>query len=297
MAPDAYTVLTVGRGSELAAAWPIVFEEGPSGLVIDMPLLTQKLGILFADTGAKYAERLSREHRLISQLIDQLPSFIGFRHRFHENFTNWLPFHWRGFHQTSRYTYLLPDLSDPERLWSEMRSTTRSRINRARKSGLVADQDLSFDAFLVLNDKTFSRQGLANPIPSDLLERVDLACRVHAGRRIVAARDRSGTVHAAVYVVWHNGTAYYLMGGSEPSLRSSGASSLAMWEAIKFSAGVAARFDFEGSVMEPIEHAFRGLGGRQTPYAVIRKSHAARPVGLKANAARIAGGFKRLFRS
>ena len=50
--------------------------------------------------------------------------------------------------------------------------------------------------------------------------------------------------HAGVYIVWDSNSAYYIMGGGDPELRSSGATTLCMWEAIKFSASVTACFDF-----------------------------------------------------
>lgn|GEM_PF-4541022 len=55
------------------------------------------------------------------------------------------------------------------------------------------------------------------------------------------------------------------------ALRTSGASSLLLWEAIRFALQVAERFDFEGSMFEPIERFFRGFGAVQKPYFQISK--------------------------
>src|SRR5919106_2186938 len=65
--------------------------------------------------------------------------------------------------------------------------------------------------------------------------------------------------------------ASYLMGGSDPRLRTSGAMSLLMWEAIKFAGQVARRFDFEGSMLQPVERFFRAFGARQVPYARLTR--------------------------
>ena len=56
------------------------------------------------------------------------------------------------------------------------------------------------------------------------------------------------------------------MGGSDPDIRSSGANSLCLWEAIKFSKIVTKSFDFEGSMIEPIERFMRAFGSSQTPF-------------------------------
>jgi hypothetical protein len=61
------------------------------------------------------------------------------------------------------------------------------------------------------------------------------------------------------------------MGGANPELRSSGATSLCLWEAIRFASKVCSRFDFEGSMIEPVERFFRGFGARQVPYFQINK--------------------------
>jgi hypothetical protein len=61
------------------------------------------------------------------------------------------------------------------------------------------------------------------------------------------------------------------MGGGDPHLRTSGAGSLVLWEAIKFAATVSEQFDFEGSMIEPVERFFRAFGGTPTPYFSIQK--------------------------
>ena len=122
----------------------------------------------------------------------------------------------------------------------------------------------------MLNEKTFARQGLSQPVPHDIVRRIDDACVRRACRTIVGARDGEGTLYAAVYIVKDGDTAYYLMGGSDPTLRQSGASQLAMWEGIKDAGRSVRRFDFLGSMIKPIEHAFRGFGARQFSYTAIQ---------------------------
>jgi hypothetical protein len=53
------------------------------------------------------------------------------------------------------------------------------------------------------------------------------------------------------------------MAGSDPRFRTSGAMSLLTWEAIKYAGQVTRRFDFEGSMLRPVERFFRAFGGRQ----------------------------------
>lgn len=65
------------------------------------------------------------------------------------------------------------------------------------------------------------------------------------------------------------------MGGEDPELRNSGAGILLIWEAMKFTFEVLKlnRFDFEGSMLEPVERVRRDFGAIQTPYFAISKSN------------------------
>jgi hypothetical protein len=80
------------------------------------------------------------------------------------------------------------------------------------------------------------------------------------------AQDKFEKNHAGVLIIWDRQSAYYLMGGGNPDLRASGATSLCMWEAIKFASTITKKFDFEGSMIESIERFFRGFGSVQKTY-------------------------------
>jgi predicted acetyltransferase len=85
------------------------------------------------------------------------------------------------------------------------------------------------------------------------------------------AEDGNSNYHAAIYLIWDRDCTYYLMGGADPEFRNSGAMSLLIWEGINQAAQRKQSFDFEGSMIEPIEHFFRSFGGEQTHYLQITK--------------------------
>lgn len=272
VAPGAVEIVEIRRGRAVLAAWPLVVCTRDGERHIGMPALSQRLGILFAPSNAKPIEQQSTNQRLAGELIDKLPAFATFRQNFHENFTDWLPFHWRGFAQTTRYTYTLDCRDDLDTLWGAMRPHHRKSIRKAQNRGVHIRDDLPLDRFLELNRKTYARQKLDQPASDGELRRLDEAVCANAARRIFAGVDADGRVHAAVYVAWDNGVAYYLMGGSEPTLRDSGAHVFALWAAICFARTVAARFDFEGSMLPQVERVFRGFGATQRPYFAIAKA-------------------------
>lgn len=263
----------IEENGEPVASMPYVSRRELGFTVLKHPPLTQTLGPWVRPSRAKTAKRLSREKELLTALIDRLPPFDHFSQNWHYTQTNWLPFYWRGFRQTTRYTYVLPELADEATLWDELGTNIRGDIRKAtNRFGLRVRDDLGLDAFLALNRKVFERQGRPVPFGEDVVRRLHDACRQRNACRILVAEDAEGRRHAGVYLVWDTNSAYYLMGGSDPELRSSGASSLCLWHAIKYAATVTRRFDFEGSMIEPIERYFRAFGARQVPYFAISRT-------------------------
>jgi hypothetical protein len=242
-----------------------------------MPPLTPKLGILFAPSTAKYAERLSHEQRMVELLIEHLPSYITFRNTFHETFTDWLPFFWEDFAQTTRYTYMLEDLADMEAVWAGMREARRRAIRKAEKQNISVCEIDDIEYFHHLTTKSFSRQAMAMPYSLELVAAIDNALKTNAGRRLTIAEDSQGRVHACDYLAYDDRLGVSLLGGADPELRSSGAQVLLEWESIKFSSTKANKFDFEGSMIQDIEHFMRGFGATQTPYFDISRRCAGYP--------------------
>jgi lipid II:glycine glycyltransferase (peptidoglycan interpeptide bridge formation enzyme) len=271
VAPGMYEILEIKKNGGFQAAWPVVHQDGDEAKHFCMPALTQKLGILFAPSDAKPAEVQSTNQKLATELINQLGDTASFHQNFHENFTDWLPFYWRGFAQTTRYTYVFEDISDTAVLWNNLRQRTRTEIRKAQKLGIRIKDDLDLAQFVEVIRKTFERQD-RSPLASDeFVYRLDAACAKNAGRKIFAGVDPQGRVHAALYVVWLDNVAYTVMGGGDPEFRRSNAYRLACWEALVFASSIARRFDLMGSMLPQVEPVFRGFGASQLPYSSITK--------------------------
>ena len=271
VAPGAWGEVVVDRGGRAAARMPWVKAKRRGMTLLVTPPLTKTLGPWIRPEPGRTTSRLEREKDLMNELIDGLPRCDYFEQNFHPSVTNWLPFHWRGFEAAARCTYVLPDLADLDAVWSGTRQNVRTDVRKAQKKLAIRD-DLGLAEFLRLHEMTFTRQEMAMPYPRALVERVDAACAQRGRRKILFAADAAGAVHAAAYVVWDAQSAYYLMGGADPELRSSGAGSLVLWEAIRACAKVAPQFDFEGSMLEPIERFFRAFGAEQRPYFHVTRT-------------------------
>ncbi|MCP1198062.1 GNAT family N-acetyltransferase [Notoacmeibacter sp. MSK16QG-6] len=267
VAPDAWNVALVKQSGRVQAALPYVIQRRFGMRFIDQPALTQFTGPWLAERSGREQNRLTAEKDIFYSLIDQLPDYDSFRQNWHHSLANWLPFHWRGFSQTTRYTYRLTDLADLDAVWKGFSSNIRSDVRKAEKRFEVRlRKEPTLDALLALARKTFERQGKLMPYTANLVGRINTACAARGQRRIFIAEDSQGRAHAGCYLVWDDQCAYYLIGGGDPELRNSGATSFVVWEAIRFAAGISSSFDFEGSMLEPVERFFRSFGATQTQY-------------------------------
>jgi GNAT acetyltransferase-like protein len=272
VAPGAFQVLLAEAEGEIHAAWPVVSRSaGPSLPLIVQPSLTPWLGILYGPPGEqKRQTRLGRERQLTDQLVSQLPPFRMLQTAFHRNYDYWTPLYWAGFTQTTRYTFVFEDLNI-DVVWKGLAENVRRQVRKAEKLGLTVEATDDLAAFWSVHVQTFGRHGRQVPYDLELVRRIDAACRSRDARRLLIARDREGRVHAGIYVVWDSRSVYYLMGGADRHLRNSGAMSLTMWEAIRLAAGFSKSFDFEGSMLEPVERFVRAFGALPVPYSVITK--------------------------
>lgn len=271
MAPGAWREVTVSSGGVLRARWPIYEERRGLFHVITLPPLTHRLGP-WLDLGdaSKSSRRYELEKELTVALLQQLPRYDILQINCHSGITNVLPFVWAGFEAMARYTYVIDLTQTEEQLWSGLRENIRRESRKARKQLTIETTD-DVAACIRLIGKSYARQGNPNPFDSPAMYRLDAACAQRGRREILVARDQSGAIHASVYLVWDTNTTYYLAGGADPELRTSGAHSLLMWEALMRSKARSVEFDMTGSMVESIERFFRAFGGQQRIYFSLNK--------------------------
>jgi hypothetical protein len=274
VSPGQWLSLETRRNDGLAARMPIVLRRKYGFRIIRQPPLTPTLGPWVRPANGPSTKYLGEQRKLFDEIIDQLPEWDYFEANFNHRIGDWLPFYWRGFKQTTLYTYMLQDTSSIDRLWRGLRENVRRNVRNAEKRVSIRD-DLPVDAFLDLAELTFARQKQDLPFKRALFHRIDAACAARGARRMFFAEDAERHLHAAIYLVVDAEYVYYLLGGADPQLRSSGAQTLLFWEAIKFASEIGRRFDFEGSMIEPIERVFRAFGAVQVPYLQV---YAARPL-------------------
>ena len=267
---DKWEVFLYMNGSVVEAAMLVYV---PCEGVIMMPPYSQTLGVWFNPVfeDARYSKELYRKRFICDYFISRLPRVRSFSINFHYSFTDWLPFYWRGFSQTTRYTYVFPSISNLDEMDLGLNDNVKRNRRKAKERyGLEVKRGVSADVFLKVNSQTYERQGRRMYCPDVLRDLIDVSCKRSQGD-IWGAYDGEGRLHAAVFIVWQEGCAYYIAGGADPELRKSGAHALVMWEAICDVAKVSSSFDFEGSMIEGVERFFREFGAIQMPYFVLSK--------------------------
>ncbi|GHU80070.1 hypothetical protein FACS1894145_5650 [Bacteroidia bacterium] len=258
------------KNGEIEAAMPYY---APGSRVISMPLYTQTMGIWFnpAFEDKQYSRNLFRKQAICEDFIMRLPAHDYFLQNFHHSFTDWLPFYWHGFRQTTRYTYVLPDIGNPNELWNGLCENITRNIQKAKnKFQLTVKRKVPTDKFLELNAQTYLRQGMKPYYPEMLKKLIELSRSRNQGD-VWGAYDSENRLYAAVFVVWQENCAYLIAGASDEAFRKSGGQALALWTAIKDLSGTVRSFDFEGSMLRGVERFYREFGAQQMPFFVIEK--------------------------
>lgn len=272
VAPGRWGQATVSHDGRIVARIPWAEERMPVRGIhlrrVGSPRLTPFLAPRLELGDGKHVTRLAREHRLLGELIDDLPPFDYLSYTFGPSFTNWLPFADRGFAASLRTTYVIDALDDLDAVRRGMSDDCRKAIRKAEKI-VAVETDTRVDRLVSMIDSTFTRQGRDNPWGAELLERLFAAVHERGAGEILTAVDAAGETHASMLLVYDTDQSYYLTGGTNTALRSSGAHSLLLWEAIQRSAARVGVFDFEGSMIPGVARFFRGFGSRPVSYVHV----------------------------
>lgn len=264
----------IGTDGRMQAAWPTVTRRSRAGVVRVGAPLTPALGPLLPPREGRSAR--SREAELLDALLEQLGPYLHLEARCSPAFDYWTPLHWHGFGQTSHYTWRMEAPVDVEAAWLHAHERVRRNVRKAGKQG-VAIVDGASGSLVEMMGETFSRQDLTGAAPDSAMVQRLVAAAVERQRgEVLEARDAGGRLHAAGLFVWDARSTWYLAGGADTALRSSGAMTALMWEAIRRSADRGTAFDFEGSMLRHVELFVRAFGGVPAAYSIVRHTPSSR---------------------
>lgn len=235
--------------------------------------LTQNNGIIyFYPPGLKYDRKLAFEINVANELIDELEKMdiVKYRQYFHYSFTNWLPFFWRGYKQTTRYTYVIDDTSSLENIYSNFNGNIRKHLKKAEKI-VTIHRGMSAEEFYEMNKRTYERQMIDIPYGFNLFNKLYNNLLDNNCLEILFSMDTEGNIHSSALFAYDSTSVYYLMSGSNEEYRDSQSLTLLIYEGIKIAHKLGKSFDFEGSMKMNIERFFRQFGAVQKPYFDVIK--------------------------
>lgn len=181
-----------------------------------------------------------------------------------------MPFWWRGFKATPRYTYQI-DLRRPlADIVKGFTATRRNDISKARRDGLTTEPANDLRVVYHLVKGTFLRQSARLDV--SVLENI-LFRFARPDNSYAYVTRRGDRAIACTFMVHDRRTAYYLLGGYDAEDRHHGAGALAILTSIEEAQrrGLAV-FDFEGSMIPAIERFFRGFGGELVHYFTVNRA-------------------------
>ena len=250
--------------ARITAALPY-FQKSKFGLqYLTMPPITPFLGPWFApDAAHNSSSELSYCEALLSELLDQLPRYAFHIQRFHQDLVNPLPFHWAGYTEEGKYTFVIQDCTDQESLLEGFTADIRKRIRKGERTLTVETPEDSRESLALINGM-LDKKLKDNWFDVALMERVDAMLSASGQRTIYLAKTADGKPAAALYAMHDATTTYNMFNGRDLNLDADSAMPLLLWRAI-CDAGTAGRaFDFEGSMIPGIHRFFRRFGGQLT---------------------------------
>jgi hypothetical protein len=267
--------VTVSAGGRILGRLPyLLSKRGPGLTALGMPSMTHVLGpTLAVDETGQNSPGVVKQISIVEGLVAQLPKASHILFRLHGGVTNTLAFNAAGFFSSVDFTVeILP--VPPEEIWRQMRDKTRNVIRRAQER-LTVDDTISPDQFIRFYEDNLQEKGLTNHYNRSICLMIVTECLRRGVGRLLAAREPSGKLQAAIFTVWDDRSEYYFMSTRTPGSMN-GAISLTIWEAIQHAAAKGLIFDMDGMHVKnnrlPNLLLLTGFGGTIKPRYVVQRS-------------------------
>lgn len=272
---DRWDVYLVGSGMDIKAALPYLLCEGETGRYIGRILLTQNNGIWIKYPAKQgIIAKQSYEEKIVNEICDFIESLglVRYDQQFHYNYTNYLPFFWRYYKEITRYTYVIEDTSSMEKIKKGYSSKLKNMLKKAEKYLHIEIED-DLEEFYRINQMSFTRQGIEIPYSFEYFQSIYNACKEREAGMLLYAKDAQENTQSVAMIVWDDMSVYYLLNGTNPELKSFQGNDLLIDFSINKAHELGLKFDFEGSVIKNVNHAFREFGGIPKPYFRIYKEY------------------------
>lgn len=267
-------LLVRDEDGKILGAMPYLIGKKLGMRYIVQPQLTQYNGPWFKypDSPLSSREKVDFEMRVGAVFVEQLNQMklSFYRQCFSPDVANWLPFHWAGYRQTTRYSYRLNLASGAEALFSNMRKDDRQK--KIRKAGSLLHQvEVTPVEFAQMHIAYWRSKGQADLLSPAFIERAVSAALSRNQGLLLGLADDSDKVCGAAFAIYDDRCAYSLMAALSPDCTMKGVYDCLFWSLIKQLLGRSLEFDFEGSMDNGIGEFYRSFGATQVPYSQVTK--------------------------
>jgi len=152
-----------------------------------------------------------------------------------------------------------------------IRSVRRQEYKKAKKQSLSMVESHDIESFIKLYKLTFERQSIELDVRAlDTVRNIVNAAISNGIGRLVFCKDCEGSLHSAIVTLHDKRCTYYMFGATDPTFRSSGASTGLILDSIKYSfACNHLRFDMVG-INSPQRGDFKtSFNSEPTPYHFV----------------------------
>jgi len=243
--------------------------------IIRRPPCTYYQGFLFynpeRENNIRLQKYLTAQKEYTNTILDYLDKYHKyFKVDFHYRYNYWSPLLWRGFKQSTSYTYII-DYTNyiPEEEFKRFSKGHKWIINKVEKKSDLKVEPGTIDEFLIAQKKMAQIKGIN--INEAFFRRLHKEIQDHDAGIIFKITDSQHRIHAIEYYLYDKKEAYYWSGASDHELRDSGGHTELTWYGIKYFSTRVKTFNFCGSMIEAVEKNFRNFSAIPVPYYYIEK--------------------------
>jgi hypothetical protein len=270
-----WDVLLYEENGKIVGAMPYHITKKNGFKIVEQPQCTQYNGIwIDYPQNQKLHKRYSFEKKVIDDLIAQLESLkVDFySQNFHHSVTNWQPFYWKNFKQTTKYTYILKNITEQKKLFENIHPRYRQRIRKC-ETEFIVDYNLLPEQFYEFHKKSLKESGQKIDYSNSIFSSIYSAAIKRNQGKIISIKNKNNELLSALFFVWDTNNGYNLITARKIIDGSNDTSIFMIWKAIEFLKDKTQNYDFEGSMIEGVAYVNQQFGAEQTPYFRIEKSY------------------------
>lgn len=240
---------------------------------------TPTISLYFNNKSKNFANNISNEKHLISILSSNFNSNLLTKFALPVGFNDLQPFIWADYKVIPNYTYRIDLHQELSSISAKMSPQRRNELKKAEKDGIVVKRNFDNNLVFDIINKTFDRKKLK--VSSHTINKILFEFANNENSFSFVAYKNEKPI-AATFCIYDQNTVYYLLGGYDNFNKHQSAGALCVWNSIQLSKELNKKiFDFEGSMLKPVERYFRDFGGDLVAYYTVNKASIILELALK----------------